>query len=560
MEQPDNLNIQLHPYQLSIISEMENYETTRCRRTPNPHETMHSNVGINADKIGYGKTLEMIGLICRDRMKWELGQPFLHIKSHEYSQGYIRSDTITEYKRLKTTLIVVAPGLVGQWEHELAYSTLRVKTITPRYLIQGILENEFDVVLVPATLANGMIDYANGNKLAWKRFIMDEPGQLLIPHMIAPKAVGMIWFVTATPNDIQMRYLTRIRPNFITDLFFAKRFHNRWEDGTTIEETYAPLIFRNEDAYVQESYQMPATLFEHHQCYQPIATIVQVIDIERKIKLAVEAGDMDAALRMVGGRRTDNFIHVLQKQRRNDIQDIDLHLSSIQENPLYQELIPQLQTKRARIAKELQTLEERYQHMLEGDCPICRTTFEQPMMEPYCQNIFCGSCLLTWMNTQKTCPLCRHAITFSELHKIRDTADSSPPASVAETSKRDRKLTKPELIASLVQEKPNGKFLIFSAFDNTFEPVYAYLEEAVIPYTRLRGNVEMRTRKLEEFRTSHTLNVIILNTSEHAAGLNLPETTDIIITHAIPETTLTQIIGRGLRLGRTEPLTVHFLE
>ncbi|XP_062340892.1 E3 ubiquitin-protein ligase RNFT1 [Osmerus eperlanus] len=58
-----------------------------------------------------------------------------------------------------------------------------------------------------------------------------------------------------------------------------------------------------------------------------------------------------------------------------------------------------------------------------GDvCPICQGEYREPR-SLVCQHIFCDECIALWFNREKTCPLCRTAIT-DKVHKWRDGATS----------------------------------------------------------------------------------------------------------------------------------------
>lgn len=55
-------------------------------------------------------------------------------------------------------------------------------------------------------------------------------------------------------------------------------------------------------------------------------------------------------------------------------------------------------------------------------CPICQGEYREPRVL-LCQHIFCDECIALWFNREKTCPLCRTAIT-DKVHKWRDGATS----------------------------------------------------------------------------------------------------------------------------------------
>ena len=53
--------------------------------------------------------------------------------------------------------------------------------------------------------------------------------------------------------------------------------------------------------------------------------------------------------------------------------------------------------------------------MLNGSCNICMEPITNPVLEPNCQNVFCGSCILKWLKTKENCPLCRKDVKANEL-------------------------------------------------------------------------------------------------------------------------------------------------
>jgi SNF2 family DNA or RNA helicase len=101
--------------------------------------------------------------------------------------------------------------------------------------------------------------------------------------------------------------------------------------------------------------------------------------------------------------------------------------------------------------------------------------------------------------------------------------------------------------------------LIFSNFNESFIIIKKFLEEKQINYLELRGTKEKRDNTIDLYKTGN-VNVLLLNTIHSGAGLNLPETTDIIIYHHLHEYQKTQVLGRANRIGRKTNLNVHYLE
>ena len=84
------------------------------------------------------------------------------------------------------------------------------------------------------------------------------------------------------------------------------------------------------------------------------------------------------------------------------------------------------------------------------------------------------------------------------------------------------------------------------------------LREIKITYTQVKGTRKVRQNSIESFKHGDT-QVILLNPNFNGAGINLQETTDIILYHKMSSSTKNQIIGRANRIGRTVPLHVHHL-
>ena len=115
-------------------------------------------------------------------------------------------------------------------------------------------------------------------------------------------------------------------------------------------------------------------------------------------------------------------------------------------------------------------------------------------------------------------------------------------------------LSKWELMKEIYHEKENGRFVIFSAYDETFHHIKNILNLDIL---EIKGKMETRDRVIDIFKNEPDKQILFLNSIDNGAGLNLQEATDIILFHEMSEAMETQIIGRCQRIGRTQPLTVH---
>lgn len=105
---------------------------------------------------------------------------------------------------------------------------------------------------------------------------------------------------------------------------------------------------------------------------------------------------------------------------------------------------------------------------------------------------------------------------------------------------------------------PDAHVLVFSAYDNTFTHVTPVLERIGMRYEFLRGNAAKTNKTIAEYRAS-TVRVLLVNARSFGCGLNLENTTDIVMFHKFDSEIEKQVIGRASRYGRTGALRLWYL-
>jgi hypothetical protein len=84
------------------------------------------------------------------------------------------------------------------------------------------------------------------------------------------------------------------------------------------------------------------------------------------------------------------------------------------------------------------------------------------------------------------------------------------------------------------------------------------LREAGHTVEEVKGQSRTRDKRLRDFAAG-TIKVLALDATVNCAGIDLQSLSDIIIYHDMPDPVKEQIIGRGHRVNRAAPLTVHCL-
>jgi ERCC4-related helicase len=123
----------------------------------------------------------------------------------------------------------------------------------------------------------------------------------------------------------------------------------------------------------------------------------------------------------------------------------------------------------------------------------------------------------------------------------------------------ENKITKLETVKKIISSNPNGKYILFSEFNPTFDPIKSALAESNVSFAEVKGTSDTKQKYIRLFKEGK-IKVLFLNSRNDGSGIDLPETTDIILYHKMSSENIeTQVLGRALRLGRTSPLKVHKL-
>jgi SNF2 family DNA or RNA helicase len=209
-----------------------------------------------------------------------------------------------------------------------------------------------------------------------------------------------------------------------------------------------------------------------------------------------------------------------------------------------------LKSKISSVQQQMKTFKERIDSLNNELCPICYEELTNTTMTPCCHRAFCGTCMLTCLAKQPTCPMCRAEITTNKLIHVSDKKIVK--------KKKDNKLIlprKPDALLDFILSNPTAKVLVFSRYENPFATLSSRCEEAGVGVFVLKGNKDCIANTIKQFEEG-TKRVLFLPTETAVAGMNLIAATHVILYHAMTPEEERQAIGRAYRLGRKEPLSV----
>ncbi len=566
------LKIKLFEHQLVSVQNMEKKEevkTISCggMNGDSPFGkcismTFESNMGILADIPGYGKSLSMVGLLCRDKMEWDMERPYVYTKNFNLleHQDHLRhcsyGNMVLKYEvpRLNACLLLCSPSVLPQWEEYFGYSKLRVTSLKTKSAVNDLDPTKWDVVMVIPSMYRLL--YSKWEKYAWKRFIYDDPTQCHVPNS-KPVLAGFTWFISAT-------YMCHGRDLFPNSSWIGKLFNciPEWQ--------YGSITVKNRDSFVKASFRMPPVEVRRHKCQNPQAVNAVEEFVSPEVAQMLAAGDISGAIEKIGGKNTNGNLMeaVLEKHKaeKNDLTHEYVHAKSIPSTDsryaYYKKRSEELELKIKEVDRKIDCMKERFDGVLKEPCSICTDDLTKPVLLPCCQHIFCGGCAIGWLQSHRNCPMCRAPVALSKLVYVSDNdgrfavnKDPSNPDNGI-PSKPDTFIN---ILKEIMEESEDNRVILFSVYDETFDVARRYLDESRIDYSEIKGATGTRKKKIEKYKKGET-KILFLNAMYNGAGINLQNTTHIILYHKMTDNLYDQIIGRAMRIGRTGPLKVHILE
>lgn len=576
--QPDKISIKLKPHQLTSLNkaiEMENngelnYKIHNCYLNTNTNNDelidikIGTNIGILGDKVGYGKTLLALSLIASNDLNNIHINPNLiktfnnNYRSYNYLSISYKNKLIQRNSNIiNSTLVIVPRGPVFvQWEETVKKNTkLKILSITnmtfiknniPKYTGENYEEildyfESFDLVLIKNTTFKQFCDYFNNFKLIkhWKRIMIDEAHDILSK---LPQHLNFyyLWFISGTYQDLLKGYNSTYYTMGIRELLNDYMINL--------------ILVKNSDNFIKNSFDIPEPIEKYYLCKLPSNYLIARKFLNTSVMDKINANDFAGAIRELGGKNEteDNIIELISKEMKKDlknkerereyINDLDIPIEDKQQKLKKLDIEIKIQVEK------IEDLAERIKSLSTNNCIICMDTVKNPIMLE-CTHLFCGGCIMKWIEKNSNCPYCRTAIpSFNNLIAIvNKTRDEY----------KEEVLAKEDTFISIINNKPNGRFLVFTKNDNGFENIRMKMIENNIKFEFLKGNTSHMMNVLEKFKSGE-IKIILLNTQYAGSGIDINYATDVIIYHSMG-IDKQQAIGRAQRVGRTEQLTIHNL-
>ena len=529
-----------------------------------------TNVGIFGDIVGYGKTLIVLALIATNDVKNIYvnniyTKTFNNYKNYSYLNISSQNNLIIpENIIFNTTLVIVPRGPVYvQWVEMINKQTnLKVLAIDnlnfikknlPKYNSnkQDIINffNSYDLVLIKNTTLRVLFDYyyedGNYNLInSWKRIIIDEAHDIInkIPNI----KYYYLWLISGTYEDLLKKVY-----NSNNSIIYSNTIKELLND-----EFINLMLIKNNPKFIKNSFLIPEPIEKYYLC--KLSQNINIIKnfITDSILEKINANDIPGAIRELGGKNEteDDIIELVSKELKRDLFNKETerdYITTLDINSESKAIRLKNINNEIELQKEkINNLTERISYISSKSCAICMDLISNPIMLE-CTHIFCGKCLMKWINTNKNCPNCRTNITSTD--KLIAIVDENNKNNAT----IENVLSKEETLLQIINDKPNGRFLIFSKNENSFEKIKIELRKNNNNYELLKGTTSHMMNILDKFKSGE-INIILLNTQYAGSGIDISYATDVIIFHNMG-IEKQQAIGRAQRVGRHNELYIHNL-
>ncbi len=615
IEQPDWVKTPLFPHQRTSVHAALHLENAKeglavTSLPGEPHGgTFYANYGILGDRVGSGKSLTALAMVRYPPPSNRIVEYcWRQSIAHDRNVGLLRSyEQTADLSAVPTALFLMPHALIGQWEDYVQQdTTLKCYFIKRRKdaaedLVAKLAD--YDAVFVSATMWREFEGIPGIADILWSRLFLDEADTLMFSASSLHLRSRFTWLISASWMNLVFSggaYLNieqTFRPTTTTTPYTMKRMQryissqylnltgcrspvirnlcgNTAISGYNIQGVLSPvhfqtarLVIKNTEEFIEQSFAIPEITHTYYLCATPPNIQILRSLVSDDLMERLHAGDTVGALDVLGmqTRTADQIVAAVSEtvQRELDMvrrtyefkrgMDYSSEAAKAKSLQAYEDRI-------ARLESRIEAIRDRLSRSAEQTCPIC---FEEmgdatvSALTPCCRNLFCFACICEVLRRTAVCPLCRE--TIPNVQALQVLGKEAPSSSCDCAQKTPQLLSKQEQLRHFLQANPTARVLMFSAYDATFSGLESMLETEGVSHATLCGSQARIAKLLRQFAEGK-YRVLFLNARNMGAGLNIAAATHVVLYHRMPVETKNQIIGRAVRMGRTEPLTVlHFL-
>lgn len=499
-------------------------------------------IGIMRDTPGSGKTYVVLSLIMmspKDSINVIVVPENIYTQWEQAIQHFCGQDA--EYARFVTYADVSS----------LYYRSSSIRT---------------NIVLTTPLYFNVIVDSLQGNCSQIERVFIDEIDS--VSRMLRYNDVfGMLWFVSAS-----------FKPSSLKSLRFNE--HDIDQEGSLDDLTCCC-----NESFVKLCFSLPEPIQHTVICRNTLLDHVLYGLVSEEQYRMFNALDYTAIQMMNTVHVANNIQEVVSlfvkdlvqtvERHEETLQDIEKQITSLMlkdddtiagEINVLMAMKPPLILLKQEVQQKIDCIRQRVEVC--EICNICYSDIDNKVVLTCCQNSFCEACITAWCETRNkrgkpsSCPICRHdSVNLVKVEKepILEQSQSQTETDIIVTDDSSSK-TKMELLEEMFTTSQLGeKVIIFADYTSIFKEISKLLERLQIEHVELDGGtIKAIDESVQRYKQGN-VKVMMTNSSLYGCGMNLENTTDVVLLHKVNPVMTEQIIGRAQRPGRMQVLNVWHL-
>jgi SNF2 family DNA or RNA helicase len=530
------IKTQLFPHQATLVNGMHIYRDKMTRGFLLGNQAINGKIGIVGDPAGTGKTLSILAYLASQNATF----PRITCELTNNSSKYFFSHELYQLSDASSTNLIIVPhSLFGQWRQEInVHTTMSYVPIETKRFIKGtelaqtIVNSNF--VLTTNKCYKWVQEYADLHGIQWNNVIVDEASSIYISSSDPSLKFQFLWLVTNNWIPLIFKNPSIVKSNlyFLRDRVVLNPELERWllnnmtthYEGQLVSSVflkeYLPFFHQNRGATVirnsidniNMSINLPLAESESLQC-RPNITLNSLMSyyLARNIEPNISSTKIANLFQALG----------------------------VKFNKLDDYIVNQPQQKHNLIRRKVE----------ESECVICLEHTEYPTVVNCCYNIYCAKCLLRNMIVNHKCPMCREVLAIENLCCLQQLTEEE----------RILSKNKTEVCLDILNKNKNGKFIIYSSFDNIYYQLFEELDRLGLKAERIESNLFSLLKTVKNFQEGRT-NILFVSNVDLIRGLSLSTTSHLIFYHELPVCELKQIlIHSAQRIGRKTPLKIIHL-
>lgn len=487
----------LEPSEIDILNKCTHFENNMIECD---NFSFSSNIGILEDKNNSGKSYIILSLI----------QNTLHKKlmNATYFKSLGLDNIHIDYSKTKsyvdTTVLIIPPILFYQWSSII--DNFKFKTLFINKKNSTIYDmNDYNLVVITTNVLNSFAQCYT--ETIFKRIIFDEIDNLHIPN--CPQLFySFLWCVTQTPD------------NLIYPCGYAQ-----WNE-TNLKYDIISVGLKNK-GYISHLFLDISSKMSHDFIKKLIITNNNDICCQHEII---------------------SKTILCKKNNNTSVSSLSYLLDLIRNK----ELDKAIEYSKVNTTSKFIDVNDSIKYRIENmQCSICLNDISNRTILNCCKNCFCFECIMKWYIVKHECPLCKTEIKFNDFTIIQKSI-------ISENKTKNVKQTKIETLITLLDKIDQKKVLIFASYIDTYNKIVDELNKYNIHHSFLKGSMFQLNKIITSYKEGN-LNVLLLHANKHGCGINLENTTDIIMFDQFNKSLNSQVINKALIIGRKKPLNVWYL-